>query len=77
VLKPSVARCFNSSCPSKFQRLGEGKLFVEPIREFQKGHARRVVWLCSECSRDHTLRYDWDRRDFVLSAHRLPGRRIA
>ena len=77
MLKPSVAVCYNSSCASRFQRLGDGKLFIEPIREFVKGQARRVVWLCNRCSRDHTLRYDWERKDFVLTGHRPHGRRIA
>ncbi len=77
MLKPSVAVCFNPSCRSRFRRLGDGKLFIEPIREFEKGRSRRMVWLCDECSKDHTLRYDWERKDFVLTGHRSHGQRIA
>lgn len=77
MLKPSVAVCFNSSCRSRFRRLGDGKLFIQPLREFEKGQPRRVVWLCGECSLEHTLRYDWERKDFVLAGHRPHGRRIA
>ncbi len=77
MLKPSVARCFNSSCESRFRRMGDGKLFVEPTRELQKDRSRRVVWLCTSCAHEYTLRYDWDKRDFVLLGHRPHGRRIA
>jgi hypothetical protein len=77
VLKPSVAVCFNSSCRSRFRRLGDGKLFIEPTREFLKGQSRRVVWLCEGCSRDHTLGYDWESHEFVLRGHPPRGRRIA
>ncbi len=70
MLKPSVAVCYNPSCPSRFQRLGEGKLFIEPVRGMEKGRSRRMVWLCGKCTKEHTLRYDWERKDFVLSGHR-------
>ena len=77
MLKPSVAVCFNPTCGSRFRRMGEGNLFIEPIRGFEKGHARRVVWLCAQCSRDHTLHYDWERKDFVVSGRRPHGQQIA
>jgi hypothetical protein len=77
MLKPSVAACFNPSCASRFRRLGDGRLFIEPIHEFEKGQERRVIWLCGQCSQEHTLRYDWERKDFVLTGFRPHGRRIA
>ncbi len=77
MLKPSVAVCYNPSCTSHFRRLGDGKLFIEPVRGLEKGQSRRMVWLCDQCSQDHTLRYDWERKDFVLAGHRPNGRRIA
>ncbi len=77
MLKPRVSSCFNPSCESQFLRFGDGKLFVEPARELEKDHARRVVWLCAKCCHDHTLRYDWEQREFVLAGHRGHGRRIA
>lgn len=77
MLKPSVAACFNPSCTSRFRRLGDGKLFIEPVRGFEKGHSRRMVWLCDQCSKEHTLHYDWERKNFVLTGSRPHGRRIA
>jgi hypothetical protein len=77
VLKPSVASCFNPSCSTEFKRLGEGKLFIQPTREFVKAESRRLVWLCKTCAHEYTLRYDWEREDFVLTGHRPHGRRIA
>jgi hypothetical protein len=77
MLKPSVATCFNPSCQSAFRRMGDGKLFVEPLKNMERGHTRRVVWLCAACSREHTLLYDDDRRQFSLSPHRPHAKRIA
>ncbi len=77
MLNPSVASCFNSSCRSRFKRLGEGKLFIQPTREFHQGQSRRVVWLCKTCANEHTLHYDWEREEFVLIRHHAHGRRIA
>jgi hypothetical protein len=77
VLKPKVAVCFNPSCRSRFRRLGDGKLFIEPTREAAKSESRRVVWLCGRCSSEHTLHYDWELRDFVLSGQQAQGQRIA
>ena len=77
MLKPNVATCFNSSCHTKFRRMGDGKLFVEPLRNLERGQSRRVVWLCSHCSREHSLHYDNGRRQFVLSPRPAQGKRIA
>jgi len=77
MLKPSVAICYNPPCTSHFRRLGEGKLFIEPVRGPEQGRTRRMVWLCGQCSKDLTLHYDWERKDFVLMGHRPHGRRIA
>lgn len=77
MLKPSVARCFNSECSAKFTRLGEGMLYFQPSRSVERGEARGVVWLCAECSRDHALRYDDDQKSFVMTPHRHRGRHIA
>lgn len=77
MLKPNVAVCFNPSCRSRFRRLGDGKLFIEPTRDIGKSESRRVVWLCGGCSQDHTLRYDRERRDFILSRQRPHSQQIA
>jgi hypothetical protein len=77
MLKPSVATCFNTSCENEFRRLGDGKLFVEPLRNLERGSARRVVWLRAECSREQTLIYDDSRKQFTLSPHRPHPKRIA
>lgn len=77
MLKPNVAKCFNSSCDAKFKRMGDGKLFVEPHRSMEKGAGRQVVWLCSKCSRDHRLRFDDGQKKFVLHPHRPHEKRIA
>jgi hypothetical protein len=77
MLKPNVATCLNSSCQAEFRRMGDGKLFVEPLRDPERGQARRVVWLCSQCSRDHSLHYDDGRRQFVLTPRPSHGKRIA
>jgi hypothetical protein len=77
MLKPSVATCFNPACDGEFRRMGEGKLFVEPLRNLDRGHARRVVWLCSVCSREYSLHYDEGGKQFVLGPHRPHAKRIA
>ena len=77
MLKPNVAVCFNPSCRSRFRRLGDGELFIEPSREAATNESRRVVWLCGRCSEQHTLQYDWERREFVVFEHRPGGQRIA
>jgi hypothetical protein len=77
MLKPSVATCFNPSCDSEFRRMGDGKLFVEPLRNLDRGHGRQVVWLCKECSREHSLQYDYARNEFVLGPNRPHGRHVA
>ena len=77
MLKPNVAKCLNSSCQAEFKRMGDGKLFVEPVRNAQRDHARRVVWLCSRCSRDHLLHYDDGGQQFVLTPRPTHGKRIA
>ncbi len=66
MLKPSVASCFNPSCSSRFRRMGEGRLFVEPERG--NDHPLRVVWLCNTCSHQYTLDYDFEEKEFVLKA---------
>jgi len=77
VLKPSVATCFNPSCDSEFRRMGDGKLFVEPSHNLERGQGRRVVWLCSRCTSEYSLHYEERVKDFVLTPHRQAGKRIA
>ncbi len=76
MLKPSVATCFNPSCKSEFRRMGDGKLYVEPLRQHDR-NGRQVIWLCSRCALEHSLHYDGDHKQFVLTPHREHGKRIA
>lgn len=66
MLKPNVSTCVNPNCSAEFKRLGDGKLFTQPANVYVQGRARQVVWLCGSCSRDHDLRYDREKHEFIL-----------
>ncbi len=74
MLKPNVSTCANPKCSAEFKRLGEGKLFTEPPNVHVKGRPRQIVWLCSSCSRDHKLRYDREKHEFVFSPQHKRGK---
>jgi hypothetical protein len=74
MLKPNVSTCANPNCSAEFKRLGDGKLFTEPPNFHQKNTARQMVWLCSTCCRDLMMRFDRERREFVLSPQHKRGK---
>lgn len=66
--EPSVAKCANPDCKSQFRRLGEGKLFVRPLRNTH-GPARlqqKAAWLCDRCCEHFDLRFDRKNETFTL-----------
>ncbi len=74
MLKPSVSTCANPNCSAEFKRLGDGKLFTEPPNVHVKGQSRRIIWLCDSCSRGHTMRYDREKHEFLLSSQHKRGK---
>ncbi len=71
--KPSVSSCANPKCSAEFKRLGDGKLFTEPPNVQLKGRPRQIIWMCSSCVRQLTVRYDRDRHEFVISPQHKRG----
>ena len=74
MLKPSVSTCANPQCSAKFKRLGDGKLYTEPLNLHVKGRARQIIWMCNDCSRTHVLRYDREKLEFVISPQHKRGK---
>jgi hypothetical protein len=61
----SVAKCANPQCSAKFHRLGEGKLFVRPVKNARNRPIQKAAWLCDACAIEFELRFD--RRNEVFS----------
>jgi hypothetical protein len=46
----SLSQCAAPHCNHEWHKMGEGKLFLFPLRSLTaSGENRRKVWLCEEC----------------------------
>lgn len=71
--EPTVSKCANPECNTEFRRLGEGRLFVRPIKNTEGANRlkQKAAWLCDECSERYDLRFDWRHEKFnVVRNHR-------
>jgi hypothetical protein len=53
-----VAKCGNPSCPARFRRLNDGKLFrleTDPVLKPTTVKVKEYFWLCRDCSSTMTL----------------------
>jgi hypothetical protein len=63
---PKVSKCANPQCHNKFKRLGEGRLYLHPPMKESRTRQMSAAWLCSQCVRSHTMRFDATHHSFVL-----------
>ena len=59
----NVSTCAVPGCDSKFQRLGDGELFVSHISDPKAWglppHVKqKVIWLCDGCCHEYHVRFD-------------------
>jgi hypothetical protein len=55
-----VNRCANRRCDETFQRMGDGKLFLDDGRATGSGSEELVnnsYWLCAKCAREYTISF--------------------
>ena len=68
----SVAKCANPECKMKFRRLGEGKLYIRPLKHTNGANRanQKAAWLCDKCSADFDLRFDRRNEMFTVIRHK-------
>jgi hypothetical protein len=65
-----ISTCANPQCGAEFKRLGEGKLFVRRAEKGDKESTQKALWLCASCAGHFDLRYDRQKREYVLITRR-------
>jgi hypothetical protein len=61
-----ISTCANPQCEARFNRLGEGKLFVRRAEKDEKEASQEARWLCPGCAQRFDLRYDRQKEEYVL-----------